>query len=481
MTGAHTTGSHRHEGRLTITTDHVGEQPIYFTMVASRWECASSIEDLLALRATPPEADPEHVARMLTGNQVLSTATPYGGIRVALPGTVTELTDGYSRPRVTQWWIPPQPDEQWARASDADLAHGFRSALDAAVKSRVSETTGLELSGGLDSSSLAVLASQFSRGLPSFFWDSEDSTYSAMEAPYIAAVADAASLRHSTSRHTSDEVVLQANPLRRHWPLRPQGSRQSMFQEAAEQGLTTLISGWGGDQCASFTGGQSVIAHLLSRRWQAAGDRLRECLPSPRGTLRRLGSPVGHRMLAYSDAATLARICAGGPLRSRVVYRLTLQARPFTPGPEAQRRWHLFNGHLQPRMQLDQWLARRHGLSYSYPLLDRQLLEWCLKVPAARWWQSGRPRQLFREAVSDLLPEPSLQRDVKLLDVGEREPGQTRLVATQAIGRNAASPAVRHWLPGLATADLSRLSPGTLLDLHRTTAWIRAAMDEDTQ
>ncbi len=89
-----------------------------------------------------------------------------------------------------------------------------------------------------------------------------------------------------------------------------------------------------------------------------------------------------------------------------VVRLVAPPALEFQHGPHGEQ-IELFNhGHLLNRIESWGASALRDGVEYSYPLLDKRIVEFALGVPEEIFEpKQGYTRYLFRSAVEDILPE----------------------------------------------------------------------------
>jgi len=69
-----------------------------------------------------------------------------------------------------------------------------------------------------------------------------------------------------------------------------------------------------------------------------------------------------------------------------------------------QWRW-LENGHLTKRMEAWAINGARKGITYTYPLLDKRIVEFGLGIPADQFVQQGWKRSIMRRAIGGLVPE----------------------------------------------------------------------------
>jgi asparagine synthase (glutamine-hydrolysing) len=71
-------------------------------------------------------------------------------------------------------------------------------------------------------------------------------------------------------------------------------------------------------------------------------------------------------------------------------------------------------GHIQSRIESWAAAAIPNRLEYSYPLLDKRIIEFALGIPAEYCVSNKIGRFLFRSAANGLLPEKILWADTKV-------------------------------------------------------------------
>jgi asparagine synthase (glutamine-hydrolysing) len=145
-------------GQVRAQGSLIGVCRIYYAMVNGvtvaadradwlvRWTGASLDEDLLPLRLLLPYGPP----------WPLSHRCMWRGVREVTPGHWLQLDrDGGSR--IRRWWSAPEPE-----LSQADGAQRVRAALEESIRARAGSSgtspLSLDLSGGMDSTSLCYLA-----------------------------------------------------------------------------------------------------------------------------------------------------------------------------------------------------------------------------------------------------------------------------------------------------------------------------------
>ena len=79
--------------------------------------------------------------------------------------------------------------------------------------------------------------------------------------------------------------------------------------------------------------------------------------------------------------------------------------KPYARGPRDHQLDRLGNGNLNERIETLAQSGERFGVQYSFPMLDRRVIEFALSVPVELFWRNGVRRWLFREMMKGVLPE----------------------------------------------------------------------------
>lgn len=196
---------------LFLARDRMGVRPLYYARCGDRLLFASEIKALLLDPELPREFDPEALAQVFTFWTTLSPRTVFRGIRELPPGCSLTIRDGRFEERT--WWRLPNPaaDDLW-RGSFAEARDEVAELLKDAVRIRLRADVpvGSYLSGGLDSSILASLASDFipPGGLRTFSMSFEESAF------------DETSFQEQMVRHLKTEhsqVLISSEAIRRHF------------------------------------------------------------------------------------------------------------------------------------------------------------------------------------------------------------------------------------------------------------------------
>jgi asparagine synthase (glutamine-hydrolysing) len=393
---------------------------------------AGEIRYLLALLARRPAPDRVGLAHWLATSTRPGSATLYEGIRRLNPGSALHLTrDGASE---RAYWTPRfrQPLD----GSSTDLAELVGDALECAVRRRTSrvEPTGVLMSGGLDSASVAAVAAGSAPG--------RVAAYSAVF-PEHAAVDESALVAELRGRLALPGVTAEVRPggllqsgldsiAAWQLPLRSWGDFWALplLRAAAAAGVTTMLGGDGGDELFA------VRAYLLAdrlREGRATGAiSLVKRLPGARAGPRRaelarmvyelavlgalphaLHRPLRRTRLAPGPPAWLRQACARDLLDSS-----DRSAWKRLDGP----RWWAHAAHGLTRGIEESGIFEHHrrrselaGVETRLPLLDLDLVELGLRLPPLASFDPDRNRPLLRSAMAGRLPDAVRQRPAKAL------------------------------------------------------------------
>jgi asparagine synthase (glutamine-hydrolysing) len=473
----------RERARAVAIRDHAGAQPLFYAADATGGIILGSDIGEVAARAgkAVPDLSEQFLAHALVGDFSNQLLTPYLGVQRVPPGHLLSWGIG-DRPLTPRaWWSAPEVDPELAEAPFDELAQSLGSLLAVAVRDRVAagHRVGAQLTGGLDSSAVCALAASTQPeataallGLRSYFADpSEHGRNARLEAPYLDAVVGRYGLRHSM---VMDSGELTGSSLSHHgagsayphslapFPHTLPAAWLRLNEAMATDGVQLALSGWGGDQLASYSGSGHAAGLLMNRRFVAFRRALTSAPARGGGYRGFLRQEVASYLVAERRErraiGDLAAMCDPGFV-ARTGLRDLRGGMRRGPSPEVNRRRMLDGGYLGKRIELDQWAAADHGVSYTYPLLDRRVVEWCLRVPATAWVRDGRGRALFREAMRPRLPSIVVDRsgknapDPEWSTVVTRDAARKRQVFEAAVH----DPVVAALLPGLTAASAGRL------------------------
>jgi len=324
-----------------------------------------------------------------------------------------------------------------------DSAETFRTLLDHAVARRAegSETVGALLSGGLDSSAIACLLRDQRRRtggppVPVFAMMFREPECSSERHHFEAVVATGGFAPHVIDMDGyapldgfEDLLTAMGGPT-----LSPNlGAMRHVLAAARQCGIDVLLDGHGGDEVVSH--GYGLLDELAGRGawlalWReargAADNYGRSRLLLTRRVaarskridgriLARLLAPFAREASAPAGATPTHLMARDLVHRSRIAERLRLFARPEDVATEQAQHYAVLNDPLQPyAFEVHAAFTRAAGLAARYPFWDRQVVEFCLGLPAREKLSRGWSRLVLRRAMAGIVPSSVLRRRDKL-------------------------------------------------------------------
>lgn len=441
---------------LFVARDHVGIRPLYYALEPEGTVSFASRAGGLLAAGVSSEWDWERVADYVADIAVDSTYTFYRHIKRLPPGHRAVVTP--DRFTISRYWSL-DPEERVRFAKDKDYAVAFRALFDQSIACRLRTNTpvGATLSGGLDSSSVAVVAqSILSRtGRPTL------RAYSNVwplvpecdERPYIDSV-----LHHSPLTSYIVRADLAAKPLTiLHQLVEVHGQPFSapsvsgmavLYSQAAVDGTRVVLDGHGGDEVVSY--GRAYLRELaLNRRWR---DLYREVsllddsnpdysnrvffillvlLGLSTQARTRGGAALARRLLTFGRARLARSQTLPHPAAATFVHPdlaestdLPERVREFqsTWGESARARlkteredhYRKLTSPLQP-LALEELssFAAAWGLERRHPFWDRRLVQFCYALPADQKRRGGLGRSILRRSLTGMLPDEVRLRTTK--------------------------------------------------------------------
>ena len=147
------------ERELFIARDRLGIKPLYYANIGGTFAFGSEVKALLPA-GYRPQVSPVGLAEYFTFQNILSDATLFEGVLTLPAGHFLRIGEDEAAPRLTRYWdLDFQPDES---VSIEEWVAAVRDVFERAVtRQLVSDVPiGSYLSGGLDSSSIARVASR---------------------------------------------------------------------------------------------------------------------------------------------------------------------------------------------------------------------------------------------------------------------------------------------------------------------------------
>ncbi|MCB9777853.1 MAG: asparagine synthase (glutamine-hydrolyzing) [Alphaproteobacteria bacterium] len=251
--------------RVLLVRDRMGQKPVYWTQLRDgtvAW--ASEPRALLALPGFRPVEDRRSLQAVLLFEYVPTPWSCWQGVHKLPPGSMLIAdADGV---RIETWWQPPVP--RAGRSSGLGRwPESLRNALQLATVQRLDADVeiGCLLSGGLDSSTVAALASaRLDRPLRTFSLSVDATGFD--EGAHARRVAAHLGTEHRAGRLTPDDLLPTLDAIGAHMdePLADSSliATWKLMELVRGAGLKCVLSGDGADE--SFAGYPTYLAHRLA-------------------------------------------------------------------------------------------------------------------------------------------------------------------------------------------------------------------------
>jgi asparagine synthase (glutamine-hydrolysing) len=422
---------------LMLGRDHFGARPLVYCERPGRCLAfASSPAALLRTGLASTALDEAVAASWMLQPSPPPGRTIYRDIRPVDAAHLVECRDGAVTTR--RYWRLDTSRRLPFDSDPRELADETARLMTRAVERRLpADGPGAgHLSGGLDSSPVAVLAARAlaRSGRPFFGYTFREPE----QGPGLPGAGDApmADLVASAEPSITQIPVISPSLLATYGegiepetllPLSGEEPEEQILRHAAGHGAGLILTGWGGDQIVSYQGRGAQIDLLRSGRlirlWRylrsearGTGTSLARLFLSTvvmQGLPQRLREAL--RRLAGREAPFLANMASRGRLVAAHRRDALLVENWADDGDSHEiRRGSAEAWYIQTRLEAFARQGARHGVVYAYPLLDLDLVGFSIQVPGVFLRSEGRRRVLFREALAGILPDSVRLSPVKL-------------------------------------------------------------------
>jgi asparagine synthase (glutamine-hydrolysing) len=420
---------------LVCARDPLGVRSFYYADCGDLFVWGTELGQVLAHPAVDQTPDEAYAAELLTVYVRSDQATLYRGVR-RLPPAHALVVDRRGIRTFRYWDIDLAREIRYRR--DEEYADHFRVLFEEAVRCRLRGNGPIasHLSGGLDSSSIVVVAAELARRgqVPPI------ETVSLVfprrremdETPYIKDVASATGVSWIAVDAPSFDVAACRRSVARHrdFPEFPNAAAFAGIRRAlVDRGVRVALSGEAGD--LALAGSVFHYADLLRRgRFIAALSRYADVARSDgmswrsamflRGgvwpilpvRVRRTARRIARR---WRSSGIPAWIPAAFARRTALADRLRVDPPPDRL-PSAAR----YDTLQRYRSGLDALIneageraSAEEGIEHRYPFLDRRLVEFLTALPDEQRWQRGETKYVLRRALHGVLPASVRRRKTK--------------------------------------------------------------------
>lgn len=359
-----------------LARDHFGIKPLYWTQTGSSVLFASEAKAFLEHPAFSASIDASHVDEQLAFRYVAGEASLLKGVFQLRPGHRLRITpDGVT---ATRYWSIPDPPSK-ARLTREAAIDGLDTVMRRSVASQLLSDVkvGCQLSGGIDSSLVAVFArSHFGADMDTFSVVFDDPQFS--EDRWIGEAAAAA--RAESHRFTFSEASFTGRLDLATWHMdqpisHPNSLALWLLAQQAREHVTVLLSGEGADE---VFGGYTRFADA---RLQSVEAFIRATQFQPESKLARM-RPGADLAPALARRAALFHEAEGDHLSNCLKYEM-----------------QTFLVDLLVRQDK---MTMAHAVENRVPFLDRRVVDFARSLPAEHLVTAGSPaRRLVRRRLGE--------------------------------------------------------------------------------
>src|SRR5438445_3309656 len=438
--------------KLVLARDRLGKKPLYYALAhgsswltaqegaATRCAFASELKAFAAHGGVPRELDPEALAQYLAVEYVPAPRSIHRHVFKLPAGHLAVLDErGF---RIRRYWDLPAPEDRGVSAGEAGAE--LVRLLDGAVARRLvaDVPVGVFLSGGIDSTTIAALATRHKAPLQTFSIGFTEQSFD--ETPFAELASERLGTRHATERLSGqdcldllpDAVASLDEPF-----ADPSFLPTLLLSRFTRRTVKVALAGDGGDEL--FAGYDPFLAHrpaaLFARLPQGVHGILRgaaERLPSSsrnmsldfrlKQFLRGASAPPSLRHQAWigsflpSELEELLHPDLRANAAPAVAYREVLAE------AERGRKAGVRQGSVDEalRFYLGRYLAHdilvkaapastAASLELRAPFLDTHVVEFAARLPWRLKLSLTRTKVLLKRALRGIVPDEILRRPKK--------------------------------------------------------------------
>ncbi|HSD45841.1 MAG TPA: asparagine synthase-related protein, partial [Pyrinomonadaceae bacterium] len=432
--------------KLSLYRDHIGARPLYYHHNKDRLIVSSQLAPLVDLFGIPRDIDEEYVAGRMSRGPAIGL-TPYKHIHGVKPAHVLTVTRSGALREQRYWQLDTEREIRFAK--DEAYEEAFRFHLRNAVQAplRTDRPVMIELSGGLDSSTIAcVAADSIRRGetqarrfdTVSYVYDESPTSDESHFIQCVENHINRAGVRVRDEDSSlfppldQDVDIVTPNPI-----LCSYNYHEALRNLMRQTGARVLLTGVGGDQVlgASYDPYPELADLLVLKKPFALHRRLRlwgQTLNTPYWSL------LWHKTIVPILPRTIQPLCKQTAKRMppwfnpRFVARAGLLEKDLPPVDPFGFRLPSGRDQSISYISVVRNLSACHrrelaSLDSSYPYMHRPLIEFLQAIPFEQLLRPGENRSLMRRALRDLVPDKILRRKTK----GNPSEGLARAMARE--------------------------------------------------
>ena len=406
------------EKQLVCVRDRIGLKTFYYYKDRDFFIFASEILPLLHSSNYQPKPNINSMIQFLHFPTELEYGdTMYDEIHSLPPAHILILKQ--EKIELRRYWFPEKIKINHTLTFDI-AQEKFNKLFEKAVYNRLdsSSITGIELSGGLDSSSIAVIANKYNDTYPIISYSMVFGEYKCDETKYIQSVLNKTSIENiMCNSHNIDfktkynlDYLYQINPV---WPNFVNSAvKLPLIQKIKEKNINIVLTGLGGDE--TLSGSMSVILdYYKSSKWKDLWIELKYYNFNPKVIYRYLLIPllsntqkrVIKRILNFLHIGNYQISTVNDEIVGTDKY-ISLEQSDHIRAITSKYFSFWTNANFLNALQ-------QFDIEYRHPFYDTELIEFLFSLPPGYRYKEGISKRLLREGMKDLLSEEVYSRNDK--------------------------------------------------------------------
>ena len=411
----------KQEQTLFMAKDHLGIKPLFHYCDENYLLFSTSIHTIKSVEGVNLILDELYIARELRSYPPTLEDTFFENIKRLKPAHFVEFNP---KDRIIQehryWELTPIDISKYK--TEEEIYDELRRLFNEAVicRARTNRNIGCQLSGGLDSSAIAVLIARNidKNRLHTYSFVLSDKTrpYSEkgideQEAQNI--IIEYADLKRENHHKIEDfhykdvfEELEVSNLIVGGYTTTDAIWQDTMFKKAGENNIGYIMSGFPGDECVSNNGNLYYYDYLGNKNWREILRLVKNGKLS--GTKKiiayLISKNLGTRTWRYKTNQAQRNL-----LKSESKYNKILEKHKgfymFYPTFKEYLKNQICRSHTCHRVESEGLYALQHRVETVYPLADIRLIRFIYSLPTFIFIPSAYDRRLFRNMCYGILPD----------------------------------------------------------------------------
>ena len=415
--------------KLFAATDQIGFRPLYYYDTPDAFIFCSEIKGITAIKTTPnffnEESLIEYFYREGDWQQTFNKE-----ILSLCGGNTLIMKEG--KLAISKYW-KLEPGNRYHFTKDEEWYECFHEVLYKAIEKQLNpeNITGITLSGGLDSTSIACIVAEIlmKKNKPLYaFSTALSENYNGKgkdERDYIEMVGKFCPNIIQTYLNVdkydlfgdiaegfeSDEMI--PNPFI-YIDL-------ALAKAAQDKKVKKIFNGFGGDHWASWQGNSVVYILIKQGKWKEALDIIKEI---QRAEGKSIGSEIKNKYLRYTKLYnTMRSVIKSDKINWEknltfredcMAERRALLNNVTEPDKSEQMKKLINSGSLGRTLSVFYNRNARFGIDCGTPMFDKHVFEFLTDVPIKLFAKGGRKRELIRHSMKGFIPDAILERKDKM-------------------------------------------------------------------